>query len=167
MSARSRAAAERRSRVAAAPASGRSRLTSRQIQGGLAVLGALIAGYLSWIALTNSEAFCAGLGQCDAVQSSSYARLLGVPVAVLGVATYLAVVGLLWLRGRGTRREAELALLGQLVVVLVGTAFSAWLTYVELFVIYAVCPWCLASAIVMALLCVLTVRDLSLAGARG
>lgn len=164
MSAHGRGAARGRALQSAAPR--RLRLTGRMVQAGLAVAGILVAGYLSWVYLSGARAFCAGLGQCDVVQASSYARLMGVPVAVLGLASYVAVLGLVWLRGRLTGQPAELALLAQFVILFVGVTFSAWLTYVELFVIYAICPWCVTSAVIITLLFLATMRDLAQAGAQ-
>jgi uncharacterized membrane protein len=109
----------------------------------LSVLGALIAGYLTWVHFAELEPFCVGGGgACERVQSSPYVRLGGVPVAVIGLAGYLAILASLALPDRSV--TAFLAL--------VGAAFSAYLTYVELAVIDAICQWCVASAIVMSLL---------------
>lgn len=143
----------------------RFRLHNLAVEGALAVAGSLVAGYLSWVYLTNTKAFCAGIGQCEVVQASSYARLMGIPVAVLGLASYLVVLGLLVLRGRLSGQAAELALLAQFVILFVGVAFSAWLTYVELFIIYAICPWCVTSAVIITLLFLVTARDLVRASA--
>lgn len=144
---------------------GRFSLSARMTQALLAVAGSLVAGYLSWVYLSGGKAYCAGLGQCEVVQASTYARFMGVPVAVLGLLTYLATLGLIWLRGRLVGAPAELALLAQFVLLFVGVAFSAWLTYVELFVIYAICPWCVTSAVIITVLFIFTVRDLVRASA--
>jgi uncharacterized membrane protein len=98
-----------------------------------------------------------GSGGCETVQASSYATILGVPVAELGLVGYSGLLLSALLRG-----EAG-AYLG-LLVALVGTLFSAYLTYLEVFVIQAICEWCVASATVMiaALVCAaLTVRLLT------
>jgi uncharacterized membrane protein len=109
----------------------------------LAAAGALIAGYLTWVHFAELEPFCVGGGgACERVQSSPYARLAGVPVAVIGLAGYLAILASLALPDRSL--TAFLAL--------VGAGFSAYLTYLELAVIHAICQWCVASAIVMSLL---------------
>ncbi|HBY96570.1 MAG TPA: vitamin K epoxide reductase [Chloroflexi bacterium] len=164
MSAHGRGATRGRLLQRAVP--GRARLSARTVEGGLAVAGGLIAGYLSWVYVSGGRAICAGIGQCEVVQASSYSRFMGVPVAVLGLVTYLAVLGLVWLRGRLSGQQAELALLAQFVLLFVGVAFSAWLTYVELFVIYAICPWCVTSAVIITLLFLVTVRDLVRASAQ-
>jgi uncharacterized membrane protein len=84
------------------------------------------------------------------VQSSRWAELAGIPVAVLGLAGYLAILATLAVRD-------ELGSLLAAFFALVGAGFSAWLTYVELAKIHAICQWCVASAVIMALLAVVTV----------
>jgi uncharacterized membrane protein len=117
----------------------------------LAVLGAAIAGYLTWVHFAELEPFCVGGGgACERVQSSPHASLGGVPVAVLGLVGYLAILASQALADRSV--TAFLAL--------VGAGFSAYLTYVELNVIHAVCQWCVASAVVMTALAVASVARL-------
>ena len=121
----------------------------------LAVAGLLVAGYLSYLHLSRSEAICP-IGNCDSVQHSSWSYLFGVPVAYFGFLTYGAILGL-WLWARfGSGRSERLSGALVLGIAAFGTAFSAYLTVLELFVIRAVCMWCLASALVMTLLMVAT-----------
>ena len=127
------------------PANGFTRIAL----GRLAVVGLLISAYLSWVHLAGAEPVC-GLegGGCRAVQASRYATILSVPVAALGLAGYAGLLLAALLRG-------EVGAYLGLLVALVGTLFSAYLTYLEVFVIGAVCQWCVASAAIMvgALLC--------------
>lgn len=124
-------------------------LTLRAVLAGLATAGLLVSAYLTWAHFAGLEPVC-GLGShgCQTVQASRYATVLSVPVATLGLAGYACLLLAAVLRG-----EAG-AYLG-LLVALVGTLFSAYLTYLEVFVIGAVCQWCVASAAIMAvtLLC--------------
>jgi len=136
------------------------------VEGILALAGSGVAGYLSWIRLTGAAALCAGFGQCEKVLASPYAAFLGIPVAYLGLGTYAAVLVLVALRSQRAGAVAETALLMQFGLLVVAVAFSAWLTYVELYVISAVCPWCVASAGILTLLLALTVGDLVRAGRR-
>lgn len=124
----------------------------------LLLLGLGIALYLAYVEITHVEAICGPIGQCQLVQSSPYAQILGIPVAVLGVLNYLAI-GLLWV-GHKYRNDqlANLSALGLLGLTFLGTLFSIYLTYLELFVIHAVCAWCLSSAVIIALLMVLIVK---------
>jgi uncharacterized membrane protein len=115
----------------------------------LAVLGALISAYLTWTHYAGLTPICTGSGEgCQTVQSSRYASVLGIPVALLGLIAYggLILSAVLW-------RETGIYL--GVLISLVGTLFSAYLTYLEIFVIGALCQWCLASAAIMvaALVC--------------
>jgi len=125
----------------------------------LAVLGMLVSGYLTWIKLSNTQAFCSGVGDCEAVNSSAYSEIRGVPVAVLGFAAYLAIAGLLAAEKRlpTLRDYGPLAIFG---LALTGTLYSAYLTYVELFVITAVCPYCVASALIITTVLILSILRL-------
>jgi uncharacterized membrane protein len=117
----------------------------RQAVAGLCLLGIAIAGYLTWVHYADLEPICAASGGCERVQNSDYAQLAGLPVAVLGLAGYVAILATLALPDeRGRVAGAFLAL--------VGFGFSVYLTYLELFVIDAICQWCVASAVVMTLL---------------
>lgn len=121
----------------------------RATLGVLAIAGFSISLYLTWVHLAGVEPVCvAGGDGCQVVQSSRYAAVLGVPVPMLGLAGYASLLVAAGLRGGAG------AYLG-LLVALVGTLFSAYLTYLEIFVIGAVCKWCVTSAAIMAvaLLC--------------
>jgi uncharacterized membrane protein len=117
----------------------------------LALIGVAIAGYLTWVHYAGLEPFCVGGGgACERVQSSKWSELAGIPVAVLGLGGYLLLLGSLLLPEDPGRSVAAL-------LALVGAGFSAWLTYVELAKIDAICQWCAASAVVMVLLAVVSV----------
>jgi uncharacterized membrane protein len=112
----------------------------------LALLGITIAGYLTWVHYAGLDPVCVGGGGgCERVQSSRWAELAGIPVAVLGLAGYVAILTSLVLPDALGRQAAAF-------LALVGLGFSAWLTYVELFEIEAICQWCVASAVVMTAL---------------
>ena len=117
----------------------------------LAVAGIGIAAYLTYVHYADVEAACvAGGGSCEKVQTSDYADLLGVPVALLGLVGYALILASVWVRGDAGR-------LAGAVLALAGFGFSAYLTYRELFTIDAICQWCVASAVVMTALAVLCV----------
>lgn len=111
----------------------------------LAVAGMVVAGYLTYVETQQVAAVCGPVGDCNAVQVSAYARFLGVPVGIIGLVGYVAILAA-WLWGRAGNPTARAALLGMTVV---GVLFSVYLTWVELFVIRAVCMWCLSSAVIM------------------
>jgi uncharacterized membrane protein len=120
----------------------------------LAALGVGVAGYLTYVHYAGLQPFClAGGGGCETVQSSKWASLAGVPVAVLGLAGYAGILASLALPEEPGRSVAAL-------LALVGFGFSAYLTYLELFEIHAICQWCVASAIVMTLLAGVSVARL-------
>jgi uncharacterized membrane protein len=116
----------------------------------LAVAGIGVAGYLTWVHYADVSPICATGGGCETVQKSSYSEIGGVPVAILGLGGYVAILAGLLLPGEATR-------LWTAALALVGAGFSAYLTYLELFVIDAICQWCVASAVIMGVLAVLAV----------
>lgn len=119
----------------------------------LAAIGLAVAGYLTIVHYAGAEPVCALSGSCEKVQSSEYAKLAGVPVALLGLLGYASILVSLAV-ARGER--GRLARVGMTAV---GFGFSAYLTYLELFVIDAICQWCVASAILMTALFALAVWD--------
>ena len=111
----------------------------------LALAGAGIAAYLTYVHYSGGTLFCvAGGGGCETVQHSKYAELAGVPVAVLGLAAYAALLATAIVPG-------HVAAAAGAGIALVGAAFSAWLLYAQLALIDAVCQWCIANDIVIAL----------------
>jgi uncharacterized membrane protein len=119
----------------------------------LVLVGTGVAAYLSYIEITQVEATCGPVGDCNTVNQSEYAILFGfLPVGVLGLVGY-ALIFLLWVLGRsGPAGLQGRATLGIWAAALFGTFFSAYLTFLEPFVIGATCIWCLTSAVVMTLL---------------
>jgi uncharacterized membrane protein len=108
----------------------------------LTVLGIGIAGYLVYIHYAGIEPVCNIAHGCHKVQTSKYADLAGIPVALLGLIGYVTLLGALLVPGESARMVAALT-------ALVGFGFSAYLTYRELFTIDAICQWCVGSAILM------------------
>jgi uncharacterized membrane protein len=125
----------------------------------LCVIGLGVAGYLSYIEITLSQAACGPVGDCNAVQASRYARLWDVlPVGVLGAVGYVGILAAWW-AGRKkwgwVSSYAPIALFG---MAFFGTLFSVYLTYLETFVIKTVCLWCLSSAVIITLLLLLSLN---------
>lgn len=121
----------------------------------LCAIGLGVALYLTYVETTSAQAICGPVGDCNAVQSSPYAMLFGfLPVGLLGAGGYVAILATwLWQRfGKG--RLASLAAPAISGMALFGTLFSIYLTYLELFVIKAVCLWCLSSAVIITLILV-------------
>ena len=119
----------------------------------LALAGLGIAGYLTYVHYEGIHPVCGLGGDCVKVQTSEWSKLAGIPVAVLGLIGYAVILVTLFVPG-------EQALIAGALTALVGFGFSAYLTYRELFTIDAICPWCVASAIVMTLLAIVTTARL-------
>ena len=119
-----------------------------------------MAAYLTWAHYRPEELVCFAGGGCETVQRSSYAELGSMPVAVLGLAAYLVLLGTALVRG------VPAAAAG-VAVALAGLAFAAWLVYVQGWILDAWCVWCLTSDVVLTLLTLAAVwRLLALAEAR-
>ena len=118
----------------------------------LALAGLGIAGYLTYVHYAELSPVCT-TGGCERVQSSRYAKVAGVPVPLIGLIGYVAILASLAVLRGETGRLARVAMTAG------GFAFSAYLTYLELFVIDAICQWCVASAVIMTALLVLAVID--------
>ncbi len=120
---------------------------------GLSVIGLAVAGYLSFIEITQQEAVCGPVGNCNAVQQSEYARLFGIiPIGVLGMVGYTLILFLWAIEMNGPASQKRLASIGIGVLSLFGVLFSIYLTFLEPFVIGATCAWCLTSAVIMTLI---------------
>jgi len=127
----------------------------------LCVLGILVAGYMTWAELTNNETACVDVGKvdCSAVQNSAYAKTFGVPVALLGLLGYLAMLGIIVLEDQ----VALFAAYGRTLVVgmaLFGAIFQTYLTYVEGAVLDKWCQWCVTSYVLISLLLIVGVYRL-------
>jgi uncharacterized membrane protein len=124
----------------------------------LALLGLGVAGYLAYVETQQVAAICGPVGDCNTVQQSAYARLFGlIPMGVLGLVSYAAILTLWGVAQRSGGQWALLAWLALLAMTFFGTLFSIYLTFLEPFVIGATCAWCLTSAVVMTLLLALSV----------
>jgi uncharacterized membrane protein len=122
----------------------------------LAFLGAADAIYLLVLKYTQLEALCVGNHGCITVNNSLYSEIYGIPVSVFGIAAYLAIAGILLLEPRLklAKENGPLAIFG---ISLAGVAFSAYLTWLEFYIIHAVCPFCIASAIIITLIFILAI----------
>jgi uncharacterized membrane protein len=114
-----------------------SERTLRLGSAAIAVLGTAITAYLLYVRQTGNTLVCS-TGGCETVQSSSYAVLFGVPVATLGLIGFLALL-------LAALAHGDWARLSQAVLALTAFLFSAYLLYIQLAVIGAICQWCLAT----------------------
>jgi uncharacterized membrane protein len=121
----------------------------------LATIGLGVAIYLTYVHYAGIKPACTAGESCTKVQTSIYSKLAGMPVALMGLIGYIAILGSL------LAPESERSRFATLVLVLAGFGFSAYLTYRELFSIHAICEWCVSSAIILTLLtCLATWRFL-------
>lgn len=121
-----------------------------------AILGLLDALYLLIYKLTGNSRMCLGNGGCHDVNFSPYSEIYGIPISVFGLVAYLAVLCILVLEDR-LKIAYEFGPLAIFGISLVGVVFSAYLTYLELYIIHAVCPFCVISAILITLLFILAI----------
>jgi len=112
----------------------------------LSVVGLGVASYLTYVHYAGINPICTAGTSCIQVQTSQWSRLAGIPVALIGLIGYVAILASL---AAPDREATRLATLGLTVT---GFGFSTYLTYRELFSIHAVCEWCASSAVIMTLL---------------
>jgi uncharacterized membrane protein len=118
----------------------------------LSLLGIGISGYLVVKRFTGGGLACTRWAQCDVVNNSLYSQISGVPVSLLGLIGYLALLAAAASALVTTGQARRLALGLGFLMALGGFGFSLWLTYVEIYIIEALCSWCVASALVITLL---------------
>ncbi len=123
----------------------------------LCVAGILVAGYMSWAEVTGNETVCADTGKidCAAVQESAYAKTFGLPVAIMGLLGYAAMLGVLVLEDQ-VALAAEFGRVLVLGMALFGVIFQTYLTYVEASVLDKWCQWCVTSYVIIALILVVS-----------
>ena len=120
--------------------------TLRGISTFLATFGIGVASYIAIAESDGGSPVCVAGGKgCQTVAESSYSELLGINVAVIGIAGYVLLLACALLRGDGARMAG-------FALVLTGFGYSLYLTYLEVFTIEAICQWCVASAVLMTLL---------------
>jgi uncharacterized membrane protein len=108
-----------------------------------ATAGLGVAGYLTYVHYAGISPVCTTGGSCEKVQTSTYSELLGIPVALIGLLGYAAILATL------LARETEITRFAVSALTLTGFAFSAYLTYREIYSIHAICEWCVSSAIIL------------------
>ncbi|SRR5258708_6354098 len=120
------------------------------------VLGLLVSIYMTIYKLTDNHNMCLGNGGCSTVNSSVYAEVSGVPVAVIGIFGYAAILTLLLLEQKTLflRNNGTILVFG---LALVGFLFTLYLIFVELALIHALCPFCITSQIAMTIIFIVSV----------
>jgi uncharacterized membrane protein len=121
----------------------------RPLIASVCVIGVAIAAYLTYVHYAHTAPICT-TGGCETVQKSKYAELGGVPVALLGLITYVVLFALAFSRG-------VTGALAGVFVALVGVAFSGYLLWAQLGPIGAICQWCLGNDLTIAVVATLYV----------
>jgi uncharacterized membrane protein len=122
----------------------------------LTIIGLLVSIYMTIYKLTDNNAMCLGSGDCSTVNASRYAEVNGIPVAVIGILGYVTILAVLYFEAKGPsflRENGALLIFG---LALTGFLFTVWLIYVEVALIKALCPFCIASQIAMTLIFILS-----------
>jgi uncharacterized membrane protein len=120
------------------------------------VIGLLVSIYMTVYKLTSNDLMCLGSGDCSTVNASRYSEVNGIPVALIGVGGYAAILVLHYLeKKRGYFQSNGILLIFGLA--LTGFLFTAWLIYVEIELIRAFCPFCITSQIAMTLIFIIAI----------
>jgi uncharacterized membrane protein len=125
-----------------------------------ALIGLLDSIYLTVLKYSNNKSLCIqGVGDCWSVNTSIYSEIFGIPIALLGFGAYGFILLVLWAEQRHSliQQYADFLLFG---VTLIGIIYSAYLTYLEIAVIKAICPFCVVSAVAMLILFIYSVKRL-------
>ena len=135
-------------------------MSRRQTLALLAVVGVCIALYLTLYKIGVIGVLSCSIGSCETVNTSRWSMLLGLPIAAWGLAAYVALL-LLAMVGSGEAHESSIPIARTIVALSAWSVlFSAFLTYQELFVIRAICIWCVSSALLWVVNIALSVADL-------
>ena len=135
-------------------------MTKRMTIAALALVGVFVALYLTLYKLGVIGELSCNVGSCEVVNTSRWASLLGYPVAAWGLGFYVAtfVVAVAGTTARWSESRSPSIILTAMSTW--GVVFSGWLTYLELFVIDAICQWCVVSAIIVVIIFLVSVADL-------
>jgi len=122
----------------------------------LAIIGLLVSIYMTIYKITSNDSMCIGSGDCKTVNASRYAEVYGIPVAVLGVAGYAAILAVLFLERRPGffQQNGTMLFFG---LSLTGFLFTLYLIFVEVALIRAYCPFCITSQTVMTIIFIISV----------
>ena len=133
----------------------------------MSLLGLFVSAYLYLYKIGRIGTLACGSGGCETVQTSPWSRFLGVEVALIGLVGYalLLIVALVALRPDQVERRRPALLLAGLAAG--GVLFTLYLTSLELFVIHAICRWCVGSGIMTLLLFGLSMWEWKEAGTPG
>ena len=122
----------------------------------LVVIGLLVSIYMTIYKVTNNNALCLGSGDCSTVNASRFSEVYGIPVALVGVGGYLALLAIHLIEDRNAFLRANATLI-LFAISLMGFLFTLYLIYVEAVLLKAYCPFCLTSQVSMTLIFIISV----------
>lgn len=135
-------------------------MTKRMILAMLALIGVFVSVYLTLYKLGIIGELNCAVGSCETVNTSRWATFLGLPVAAWGLGFYLVVLAVALVGVREQYADSRGLSVALAALTGWGVLFSGWLTYLELFVIDAICIWCVISAIIVTVMFAVSVADL-------
>jgi uncharacterized membrane protein len=130
------------------------------IVGTLALVGVFVSTYLTLYKLGYIGTLQCAIGSCETVNTSRWATFLGLPVAAWGLGFYVAALALAFLGVQERYADSRRMAVALAVLTGWGALFSGWLTYLELFVIHAICIWCVTSACIVLVMFLISIADL-------
>ena len=122
----------------------------------LIIIGLLVSVYMTIYKITSNDSMCIGSKDCSVVNASRYSEVNGIPVALIGVGGYAALLAILWLERRPGyfRQNGTMLFFG---LSLTGFLFTVYLIFVEIALIKAYCPFCITSQTAMTIIFILSV----------
>jgi len=135
-------------------------VTKRMIVATLALIGVFVSTYLTLYKLGYIGELKCTVGSCETVNTSQWATFLGMPVAAWGLGFYVVALVLSMLGVQERYADSRAFSVALVALTGWGVVFSGWLTYLELFVINAICIWCVTSACIVAIMFLVSVADL-------
>ena len=122
----------------------------------LVIIGLLVSIYMTIYKVTSNDSLCLGSGDCATVNASRYSEVSGIPVAVVGILGYAAMLAVHWFERRNSffKENGTLLIFG---MALTGFIFTVWLVYVEVSLLKAICPFCVTSQVAMTFIFVIAV----------
>jgi uncharacterized membrane protein len=130
------------------------------IIGTLALVGVFVSTYLTLYKLGYIGTLNCAVGSCETVNTSRWATFFGMPVAAWGLGFYLVALTVAFMSVQERYADSRKMAVALAVLTGWGTVFSGWLTYLELFVIHAICIWCVTSACIVLVMFLVSLADL-------
>jgi uncharacterized membrane protein len=128
--------------------------------GTLALIGVFVSTYLTLYKVGYIGTLQCAVGSCETVNTSRWATFLGLPVAAWGLGFYVVALALAFMSVQERYADSRKMAVALAVLTGWGTLFSGWLTYLELFVIHAICIWCVTSACIVLVMFLVSLADL-------